>query len=88
MLSLMPGTREPTDWMFLALGMESIRSRVRICCRAVFWTSTTGDSPDTVTVSWSDPTRRSAFTGTVVSAGTMMPSRLNALNPVSVKVTS
>jgi hypothetical protein len=54
----------------------------------VFWTSTTGDSPDTVTVSSIAPTRISALTGTVVSAGTMMPSRLNVLKPGSVNVTS
>ena len=83
----MPGTSDPTDWMFRALGIESMRSRVITCCRAVFWTSTTGDSPDTVTVSSSAPTRRSALSGTVVSAGTMMLSRLNVLNPVRVKTT-
>src|SRR4029077_15567471 len=48
-------------------------------------TSTTGDAPDTVTVSSSAPTRRSAFTVAVKLAGSSMPSRLTVLNPGSVK---
>ena len=62
-------------------------SRDMMFCFRTFCTSTTGDCPDTVTVSSSDPTRSSPFTVAVNAADNSMPSRLNVLNPVSVKVT-
>ena len=52
-----------------------------------FCMSTTGLAPETVTVSSSAPTLRSAFTVAVKVAGSSMPSRLTVENPGSVKVT-
>ena len=53
-----------------------------------FCMSTTGLAPETVTVSSSAPTFRSALTVAVKVAGSSMPSRLTVENPGSVKVTS
>ena len=50
-------------------------------------TSTMGDSPVTVIVSSSEPTRRSALTVLVKVPVSSMPSRLTALKPVNVNVT-
>ena len=55
--------------------------------RFAFCTSTTGDSPVTVTVSSSAPTFISAATVSVTEPASSMPSRLTVLNPGSVKVT-
>ena len=52
-----------------------------------FWMSTTGLAPETVTVSSSAPTRRSAFTVAVNVAGSSMPSRFTVEKPGSVKLT-
>ncbi len=51
------------------------------------FTSTTGASPDTVTVSSSAPTARSALTVAANSAGRLSPSRFSVRKPGSVKVT-
>ena len=50
-------------------------------------TSTIGDSPVTVIVSSSEPTRSSALTVDTNVPVSSMPSRLTVLNPVSVNVT-
>jgi hypothetical protein len=50
--------------------------------------STSGDSPDTVTVSSIVPSRMSAFTVAVNPACRMMPSRRNVLKPGRTKVTT
>jgi hypothetical protein len=55
--------------------------------RRVFWTSTTGDSPLTVTVSSRAPTFISADTLAVADPASSIPSRLTVLKPVSVNVT-
>jgi hypothetical protein len=55
-------------------------------CTRVLWTSTVGDSPVTVTVSSSAPTRSSALTDATKSPLNSMPSRLTVLNPGNVKV--
>ena len=55
--------------------------------RLALVTSTIGLSPVTVIVSSRAPTRRSAFTVALNSEASSRPSRLNVLNPVSVKVT-
>jgi hypothetical protein len=55
--------------------------------RLALVTSTIGLSPVTVIVSSSAPTRSSAFTVALKSLESSTPSRLNVLNPVSVKVT-
>ena len=68
-------------------GMALMTSRVMTRSWTTFWTSTVGAAPVTVTVSVSDPTRRSAFTVAVNDAVRSMPSRLIVVNPVSVKVT-
>ena len=60
---------------------------VTTVCVKVFWTSTIGDSPVTVTVSSIAPTRMSAFTGAVKFASSTTPSRFTVLNPWRVKVT-
>ena len=57
------------------------------CWRAVFWTSTTGDSPVTVIVSSTAPTRISALTDAVNVPVSSTPSRRTVLNPGSVMVT-
>ena len=54
---------------------------------AVFETSTTGVSPDTVTVSWSDPTASSTLTGAVKLVVSSRPSRLAVWKPVRENVT-
>ena len=68
-------------------GTALMMSRVMTRCCVTFWTSTVGVSPDTVIVSCSDPTRRSALTVAVKDAVNSMPSRFTALKPVSVNVT-
>ncbi len=50
-------------------------------------TSTTGAAPETVTVSDTLPTFRSAFTVATKVPVNSMPSRLTGANPPSVKVT-
>ena len=57
------------------------------CSLRVFWMSTIGVSPVTVTVSSTAPTRMSAFTVAVNDPLSSMPSRLTVLKPGSVNVT-
>ena len=54
--------------------------------RFTLWTSTIGDSPVTVMVSVSAPTRRSALIVAVKDPSRVTPSRLTVVNPGSVKV--
>ncbi len=68
-------------------GMVSMTSLLMTCCCRTPWTSTTGDSPVTVIVSSSAPTRSSAFTLAVNEPASSMPSRRDVLKPGSVKVT-
>ena len=70
-----------------AVGMLWIRSRSSVRCFVMVWTSTIGLSPETVIVSSSAPTFRSALSVETKSAGSTNPSRLTVVNPVSVKVT-
>ena len=56
-------------------------SRVMTCVRDACWTSTCGVSPETVIVSSSAPTFRSALIVTTTSDGTSMPSRRTVLKP-------
>jgi hypothetical protein len=53
----------------------------------VFWMSTVGDSPVTVSVSVTLPTVRSALTVTVFEPVNSMFSRLTVVNPDRVNVT-
>jgi hypothetical protein len=73
--------------MLRPVGIESSISRSNTWTRAVLETSTTGDSPVTVTVSSSVPIRISTSIVAVKSVGSSSPSRLNVLNPDSVNVT-
>jgi hypothetical protein len=68
-------------------GRISICSFVSTACVIVFLTSTTGEAPETVTVSCRLPTRRSAFTCASNVPLSTIPSRLMLLNPVSENVT-
>ena len=66
--------------MDLSTSVFSVISRLALC------TSTTGDSPVTVMVSVTAPTLSSTLTVAVNEPVSSMPSRLNVLNPGSVKV--
>ncbi len=57
------------------------------CWLRVLVTSMTGASPETVIVSETLPTLRSAFTVAMKLPVSSMPSRLTVVNPASVKVT-
>jgi hypothetical protein len=60
-----PGISTPY-WMWLRpAGTESITCLSIDRCAAVFWTSTIGDSPVTVSVSWTAPT--TSFASTVAA---------------------
>ncbi len=83
-----PTSVAPTDWMLRPpVGTASSSACGSTCCVTACCTSTTGDAPDTVTVSSSAPTRSSALTGAVKFAGSSTPSRFTVENPGSVKVT-
>ena len=82
----MPGTIMPTDMMLRVEGSASMRSRVSTCVRVACVTSTSGVCPETVIVSSSAPTFRSAFAVTATPPGTSRASRTTVLKPVSVKV--
>ena len=70
-----------------SVGSTSIASRDTVASRTTFWVSTIGDSPVTVTVSSTAPTRMSALTLAVNPAVSSMPSRFTVLKPLSVTVT-
>jgi hypothetical protein len=72
--------------MFRVVGSASRTERSRTCVRWAFCTSTSGDSPETVTLSSSAPTLRSMLIGTVVLPGSSTPSRTTVANPVSANV--
>ncbi len=65
----MPGMMRPMPWLVRDVGSVSSTSRVRTCVRAVCDVSTTGDRPETVTVSWIEPTCSWTLTFAVKSAG-------------------
>ena len=75
----------PVD--FMPAGIAFRMSRVITFCWVTFCKSTVGDSPVTVIVSCSEPTRMSALTVAVKDAVSSTPSRLTVLKPVSVKDT-
>jgi hypothetical protein len=60
---------------------------VKAFCDATFWVSTTGAAPETVIVSSTVPTFRSAFTVAVKPVVNSTPSRFTVLKPGKVKVT-
>ena len=74
-------------WMFRAAGSASMTSRVMTVCLVTLCTSTSGVAPETVIVSSSAPTFRSALTVAVNVPVSSIPSRFTALKPGSVNVT-
>src|SRR6266478_1554330 len=68
-------------------GMALMISLLIVRCWMTFCTSTVGVAPETVTVSSSEPTRKSALTFPVKFAVSSMPSLLTALKPGSANVT-
>ena len=81
------GNVAPAVWKFRPVGRASMSSRDNASRRVTDCTSTTGDAPDTVTVSSTPPTLNSTFKGAVKSADNSNLSRTKVLNPVSVNVT-
>src|SRR5678816_806950 len=69
------------------VGRDAITSPSTVVWRLTLCTSTIGDSPVTVIVSSSEPTRRSALTVLVNVPVSSIPSRLTVLSPVNVNVT-
>ncbi len=69
------------------VGIASTTSFVTTFWTAALCTSTSGVSPVTVMVSATAPTFMSALTVATKLPDSSSPSRLNVLNPVSVKVT-
>ncbi len=84
---LTPTVITPIVDQFFDVGIASIVSLLTTCRLSTFWVSTMGLAPETVTVSSSAPTRRSALTVAVNVAGSSIPSRLTVENPGSVNVT-
>ncbi len=70
-----------------SVGSASITSREAVCFCTTFCVSTIGLAPDTVIVSSTEPTFRSALTVAVNADVNSMPSRFTALKPVRVKDT-
>ena len=83
-----PGACESTAHMSVALGMPISFSASKVVPTAVVVTSTTGDSPVTVTDSCSVATGSWLSTVIVWPSRSRMPSRTVVWNPVSSKVIS
>jgi hypothetical protein len=81
------GISEASASMLFAVGTASSSSFEIVRCWATFWVSTSGELPETITVSWMVPTESVALTVAVKFAGSARPSRLKVLKPVSVNVT-
>ncbi len=71
-----------------AAGIAAMRSFAIVVCCLTLCVSTMGDSPETVIVSARFPTLRSALIDAVKVPVSSIPSRLNVLNPVRLKVTA
>src|SRR3954468_21628489 len=67
-------------------GISLIISLLRVVCRPTLWTSTSGDSPVTTTVSWRAPTLSSALIVATKVPASVMSSRRTVLKPGSEKV--
>ena len=74
-------------WNERPVGTLSMTSRVTTTCCLVFCRSTTGDWPETVIVSATLPTCRSALMAAVKPVVSTIPSRRTELNPSSANVT-
>ncbi len=78
-----PGACPITDQMSRAFGSDCSMSCVTLNVLVVLDTSTTGDAPETVTVSCSDATCSWTLTVAVNPRFTTMPSRTTLENPES-----
>ena len=87
LLRLTPGIMKAATCGVRPVGMASSSSWLITRWRFALWMSTIGDSPVTVTVSSTAPTRISALTVAANEPLSSMPSRLTVLKPGSVKVT-
>ena len=81
-----PGARMPIDMTLRETGSVSMMSRVMTCVRDACWTSICAVWPDTVIVSSSAPTFRSALAVTTTSDGTSTASRTTVEKPASENV--
>src|SRR4029078_3505103 len=81
------GTSTRSGCEVRAVGIALITSLVNTVSRSALCRSTTGDSPGTVIVSSSEPSRMSAVMLTVAEPDTSTPSRTTVLNPVSTNFT-
>ena len=75
------------DCVFRGVGSASIVSRCSTSVRAALWTSTTGASPETVTVSSSAPTDSAPLTVRVKFAWSSRPSCTKVEKPGRLIVT-
>ena len=81
------GMSAPKENNVFPVGTVSRRAcEITFCC-VMFWVSTSGVWPDTVTVSSSPPTFSSTFNVAVKLGVSSRPSRLNGAKPGSVNVT-
>src|SRR4029453_12903618 len=83
-----PGVAASSAPMSRPLGIELSCSSLKFCCTRVADVSITGDAPDTVTVSCTVASARSAFTVAVKPSEIWMPLRFTVLKPVRSKSTS
>ena len=82
-----PGASCAKAHMLFDVGIAFISSRLKTVERWVCVTSTMGDAPDTVTVSWSELTLSVTSKVAVKLDGSWMPSRTTRLKPSREKVT-
>ena len=84
----MPGISTAVVNCVLEVGIASMTSAPSTRCWAEFWTSTIGEAPVTVIVSWTAPTFMSTFTVAANDPASSMPSRFTVLKPDSANVTA
>src|SRR4051812_27283195 len=77
------GVTASNDHMSRPFGIDCSSVSLKFCCTRVDEVSITGDSPVTVTDSWSEATASSTFTVAVKPSVRTMFSRLRVLNPGS-----
>ena len=83
-----PGVAASRAHMSRPLGIESSCSSLKFCCTRVAVVSITGETPETVTVSYKVASARSAFTLAVKPSEIWMPSRFTVLKPASSNVSA
>ena len=87
LLRLTPGIMKAATWGVRPVGIASSNSWLMTRCRFALWMSTIGDSPVTVTVSSTAPTRITALTVAANDPLSSIPSRRTELKPGRLKVT-